>query len=133
MKVLFVHPSGLMYTEIFLRLEPLGVELCASSARKAGHDVRLIDPQADTHKDFHRLVDEFQPDAIAFGMNYLANIPEVLDLSKAARQKLPNALIFVGGHSASFTANELLEHAQGALNCVIRGEGEEIVPKLIEA
>jgi hypothetical protein len=24
MKVLFCHPSGLMYTEIFLRLEPLG-------------------------------------------------------------------------------------------------------------
>jgi hopanoid C-3 methylase HpnR len=133
MKVLFVHPSGLMYTEIFLRLEPLGVELCASSARKAGHDVRLMDLQADTHKDFYKLVDEFQPDVIAFGMNYLANIPEVLDLAKAARQKRPHALIFVGGHSASFTASELLEHGQGAIDCVIRGEGEEIVPKLIEA
>ena len=122
-----------MYTEIFLRLEPLGVELCAESARKAGHDVRLIDLQADDHPHFFRLVREFQPDTIAFGMNYLANIPEVIDLSKAAKRILPGAVIFVGGHSASFTANELLEHAQGAIDCVIRGEGEEIVPKLLEA
>ena len=36
-KVLFCHPSGLMYTEIFLRLEPLGLELAARrrAARRA--------------------------------------------------------------------------------------------------
>ena len=27
MKVLFVHPSPLMYSKIYLRLEPLGLEL----------------------------------------------------------------------------------------------------------
>ena len=35
-KVLCCHPSGLMYTEIYLRLEPLGVELVAAAARRAG-------------------------------------------------------------------------------------------------
>ena len=39
MKVLCVHPSGLMYTEIFLRLEPLGLECVAAAIRKAGHEV----------------------------------------------------------------------------------------------
>lgn len=46
MKVLFVHPSPLMYSEIYLRLEPLGLELMATSAPKAGHEVRLLDLQA---------------------------------------------------------------------------------------
>ena len=32
----------------------------------------------------------------------------------------------VGGHSASFTAAEILAHAEGAIDCVIRGEGEEV-------
>ena len=64
MKVLCVHPSGLMYTEIFLRLEPLGLELVAAAIRRAGHDVRLIDLQADKHKDFFLALNTFQPDAI---------------------------------------------------------------------
>ena len=33
MKLLAVHPSALMYTRIFLRLEPLGLELIAGCAR----------------------------------------------------------------------------------------------------
>src|SRR5437660_12248376 len=56
MKVLCCHPSGLMYTEIFLRLEPLGVELVAAACRHAGHDVRLMDLQADSHKDYFKLL-----------------------------------------------------------------------------
>src|ERR1700722_16253440 len=133
MKILCVHPSGLMYTEIFLRLEPLGLELVAGAIRKAGHDVCLLDLQAETHRHFFRMLDDFHPDVICFSMNYLANIPEVIDLAKSAKEILPETFIFVGGHSASFTASEVLEHAQGAIDCFIRGEGEETSVKLLEA
>src|SRR5215813_9315146 len=80
MKVLGVHPGPLMYTKIFLRLEPLGLELVAQSARAAGHDVRLIDLQVESHDAFRRLLRAWRPDAIAFSCNYLANIPEIVDL-----------------------------------------------------
>ena len=43
MRVLLVHPSALMYSEIFLRLEPLGLERVASALLADGHDVRLVD------------------------------------------------------------------------------------------
>ncbi len=43
MKVLFVHPSSLMYSKVYLRLEPLGLALVAQSARLAGHEVRILD------------------------------------------------------------------------------------------
>ena len=43
-----------MYNQIFLRLEPLGVELVAAAVRKAGHEVRLLDLQAASHRDFFR-------------------------------------------------------------------------------
>jgi len=133
MKVLCCHPSGLMYTEIYLRLEPLGVELVAAAARAAGHNVRILDLQVFTRQDYFKLLDEWKPEAVSFGLNYLANIPEVIDLAKATKARLPNCFFFVGGHSGSFTAQEILEHAAGAIDCAVKGEGEEIAPLLLLA
>ena len=65
--------------------------------------------------------------------NYLANVPEVIDLAKLAAIVCPRAFVFAGGHSASFIAGELLEHAEGAIACVIKGEGEAAVAPLLEA
>jgi len=132
MKVLYVHPSALMYSEVYLRLEPLGLELVAEATRRAGHDVRLIDLQSFRQRDYFRTLDEWRPEAIGFSLNYLANIPEVVDLAAATRRLLPESFVFAGGHSASFTAREILEHAAGAIDCVVRGEGEEIAPRLLE-
>lgn len=133
MKLLAVHPSALMYTKVFLRLEPLGLEIVAGAARDHGHDVRIFDLQVEKHKDYWKMLEEFQPDAVCYGGNYLANIPEIIDLARATRRRLPNSLIFVGGHSASFIAQEILEQARGAINCILKGEGEATINMLLEA
>src|SRR6516162_439768 len=132
MRVLFVHPSALMYPEIYLRLEPLGLELVAESVRRCGHDVRLLDLQIFNHRDYFRKIDDWKPHAVGFSLNYLANIPEVVDLAKQTQQRAPDCFIFVGGHSASFTAREILTHAEGAIRCVVRGEGEGVTPLLLD-
>jgi hopanoid C-3 methylase len=132
MKLLAVHPGPLMYTKIYLRLEPLGLELVAEAARRAGHQVCLLDLQVESHKDYFRTIDNFEPDAVAFSCNYLANVPEIVDLAKLTKSKHPNTFIFVGGHSASFMAKEFLEHGAGAIDCVLRGEGEASVVALLE-
>ena len=133
MKVLCCHPSGLMYTEIFLRLEPLGVELVAAAARAAGHQVRILDLQAARQADYFHALEEWRPDVVAFGLNYLANVPEVVDLAKATKARLPGSFFLVGGHSASFVAQEILAHATGAIDCVVKGEGEEAMAALLGA
>jgi hopanoid C-3 methylase HpnR len=133
MKVLLVHPGSLMYSELYLRLEPLGLELVAEACRRGGHNVRILDLQVFRPTDYFRLVDEWQPRAVGYSLNYLANIPQVVDLARDTRSKLPEALLFAGGHSASFTAHEILGHADGALDCVVRGEAEAIAPRLLEA
>jgi hopanoid C-3 methylase HpnR len=122
-----------MYTKIYLRLEPLGLEMVAQAVRQAGHEVRLIDLQADTWKDYEALIRSWKPDAVAFGCNYLANVPEIVDLAKLTKKELPNSFVFVGGHSASFVAKDFLEHGNGAIDCVLKGEGEVAVPKLLMA
>src|SRR5262245_40337121 len=133
MRVLLVHPSPLMYSEIYLRLEPLGLERVAASLREAGHDVRLLDLQIFTARDYWAEIEAFQPRAVGYCLNYLANVPEVLDLVRETRRRFPDCFLFTGGHSGSFIAPELLEHARGALDCVVRGEGELITPRLLEA
>jgi hopanoid C-3 methylase HpnR len=133
MKVLAVHPSGLMYTRMFLRLEPLGLETVAAVLRAAAHDVRLLDLQVESHRDLERLIRKWRPDVVCFSGNYLANIPEIIDLSKVIKAQRPTCFVFVGGHSASVTAADILNHADGAIDCVLKGEGEAKVVELLDA
>jgi len=122
-----------MYTKIYLRLEPLGLELVAQAIRNAGHEVRLIDLQVESWRDYIRLLDTWQPDVVAVSCNYLANVPEVIDLAKLTKYRLPRAVVCVGGHSASFVAEDMLAHGAGAIDCIVKGEGEAVIQELLEA
>ena len=122
-----------MYSKIYLRLEPLGLELVGAAAERAGHSVRLIDLQCESHRDFFGLVECWRPDVIAFCGNYLANVPEIIDLARSARELMADAFIFVGGHSVSFIPEEILRHAAGAVDCVLTGEGETAITGLLDA
>jgi hopanoid C-3 methylase HpnR len=122
-----------MYSEIYLRLEPLGLERVAAAVRAAGHDVRLLDLQIFRHDDYFRELTGWEPEAVGFSLNYLANVPEVIDLALETQRRRPACFVFAGGHSASFIAPEILAHAQGAIRALVRGEGEVVTPMLIDA
>ena len=133
MRFLGVHPGPLLYTKVFLRLEPLGLELVAAAARHNGHQVRLIDLQVEDHRAYFRTIERWRPDIVAFSCNYLANVPEIVDLAKATKARFPGIFICVGGHSASFTAGAIIAHGEGAIDCVLKGEGEAAMPLLLAA
>ncbi len=124
MRLLLVHPSALMYSEIFLRLEPLGLERVVSAAREAGHEVRVVDLQVLSVRRLRDEVRSFRPEALGISLNYLANIPEAIRLAERVKEELPDCFVFLGGHSVSFVAQEVVEQAKGAVDAVIRGEGE---------
>jgi len=128
-----IHPSTLVYSRVYLRLEPLGLELVAQALRQVGHQLRLVDLQVEAPAACHKLIHEWQPEVVAISCNYLANVPEVVDLAKTAKQLAPDSFVFIGGHSASYIAAELLEHGQGAIDCVLIGEGEVGAVRLLEA
>ena len=133
MRLFCVHPGPLTYAQIFLRLEPIGLELVAAAARQAGHAVRLLDLQVETSRAYFRTIERWRPDVVAFGCNYLANVPEIVDLAKATKERFPQIFVCVGGHSASFTAEAMIEHAAGAIDCVLKGEGEAAIRRLLAA
>ena len=122
-----------MYTRVFLTLEPLGLELVAGAARASGHDVRIVDLQVEQPARMWQVFDQWRPHAVCLAGNYLANVPEIIDIANAIKSRQPNCFVFVGGHSASFVASDLLAHGAGAIDCVIRGEGESAVPLLLRA
>ena len=109
------------------------LELVAQAARRAGHEVKLIDLQVETHAAYRRLIANWRRDFIAFSCNYLANVPEIIDLAKETKAALPRTFICVGGHSASFTARAIVDHGTDAIDCVLKGEGEAGIVPLIEA
>src|SRR5947207_3202261 len=132
MKVLLVHPSALLYSEVYLRLEPLGLECVGGALKRAGHDVRLLDLQIFNQRDFEREIREFRPEAVGFSLNYLANVPEAIDLARLSKEILPHAFVFFGGHSISFIADEVLKHGDGVIDAIVTGEGEVTAPRMLE-
>ncbi|MFC4467640.1 hopanoid C-3 methylase HpnR [Streptomyces xiangluensis] len=133
MRLLLVHPSALLYSEIFLRLEPLGLERVAGAARDAGHQVRVVDLQVLDHADLRSELASFQPQALGISLNYLANIPEAIEIAEQTKRAVPGCFVFFGGHSVSFVAEDVLAQAEGAVDAVVRGEGEPAVAPLLEA
>ncbi|WP_129306585.1 hopanoid C-3 methylase HpnR [Streptomyces sp. L2] len=133
MRLLLVHPSALLYSEIFLRLEPLGLERVAGAARAEGHEVRIVDLQVTGIDELAREFASFRPDALGISLNYLANIPEAIDIARAAKRDAPHCFVFFGGHSVSFVAEDVLVQAEGNLDAVLRGEGEPGIFALLAA
>lgn len=133
MRVMLVHPSALMYSEIFLRLEPLGLERVAAAARDAGHEVRIVDLQVLSPAVLDVELHSYAPEALGVSLNYLANIPEAIEIARRAKAAFPGCFVFFGGHSVSFIADHVLEQAGGAVDAVVRGEGEPAVAPLLAA
>lgn len=133
MRVMLVHPSALMYSEIFLRLEPLGLERVATAARDAGHEVRVVDLQVLSRSLLDREIASFAPQALGISLNYLANIPEAIEIARHTKAASEGCFVFFGGHSVSFIAEHVLEQADGAVDAIVRGEGEPAIAPLLEA
>ncbi|MGH3282205.1 MAG: hopanoid C-3 methylase HpnR [Trebonia sp.] len=133
MRLLLVHPSPLLYSEIFLRLEPLGLERVAGAARESGHEVRAVDLQVLPRRGLTRELAAFQPEAVGVSLNYLANIPEALDVAAEVKRAAPGCFVFFGGHSVSFIADEVLAQGRGTVDAVIKGEGETAIGPLLAA
>ncbi len=93
MRVLLVHPGPLMYSEVFVRLEPLGIEIAGASACRAGHQVRLLDLQTSTHRELDGLLAAWKPDAVGFSLNRSDSepgIPYVLSAWAALAHRNPS-------------------------------------------
>jgi hopanoid C-3 methylase HpnR len=132
MNVLLVHPSALRYAEPYLRLEPLGLECVAQSLARESHIVHVLDLQVSTHWELRKELRGFRPEVVGLSLNHLANVPEVIELAKLVKRRLPDAFVFIEGQSASLIADDIQTHGDGAIDSVVIGEAEGAVPALLD-
>ena len=109
---------------------PLGLAYLAAVGENIA-EVRILDAKADRMdiRSIVNLVARFKPDIVGISNVVSPSTQAVLAIARGIRKTLPNAKTVVGGHHATFTAEELLK--SGYLDIIVRGEGEETFREIV--
>jgi anaerobic magnesium-protoporphyrin IX monomethyl ester cyclase len=135
MRILFVHPnyhSG--GAEIAGNWPPAWVAYLTGAAKSAGfEDVHFIDAMTDNLDDdaLRARMIELQPDMVGV-TSITPNIYKAERVLELAQEACPDALRVLGGVHATFMYKQVLSEAP-QVDCIVRGEGEEIFVALCEA
>jgi anaerobic magnesium-protoporphyrin IX monomethyl ester cyclase len=124
-------------------LPPLGLLSIGGPLIDAGHETRLLDAefkkgsvQKNRPLSIAEIVREAmdqRPGAILIGHSgSTSGHPIAVEIARAMKSALPDARIVYGGVFPTYHWREVLE-AEPAFDVVVRGEGEETAPRLIEA
>jgi hopanoid C-3 methylase len=110
----------------FFRVEPLGLEYVGEAARRAGHEVTLIDERFDGGAaSWARRV---RPAVVGIAAMHALEYDQVLRVAGLVRRAIPEAFIVVGGHAAAAFPAPLETLDLDAL-CV--ADGEQVFPALL--
>lgn len=130
MKVSLLKPpnGGIIGLEMITFVEPLGLECVAGALEPAGHSCQLVDLRIDGVERGLTKTARFEPAIVGIQCNFTTERFRTLRLARAVRQRLPGALVVVGGHDASRDPG-WFRHP--TIDVVAIGDGEEIMPELV--
>lgn len=136
-RVLLINPSmdvAAGFGEYKTLMEPMpciGLAYLAATCREAGHDVKVLDNFAADLPAVKvlDLVRTWQPDVVGLGM-LTPSARSTENLSRQIKKTVPKTKVVLGNLHASLFAEQLI--ADGACDAVVHGEGERILPRLIE-
>ncbi len=126
MKTLLIYPRFWPFSS-----PPIGLAYLASYMRENGLDVDLIDCSFDMTKEkLFSIVKEKNPDIIGIGL-LTDMVKELKQVMKKLRDVAPNAVFVAGGSHASALPKETL--TKYGFDIVVKGEGEQVMVKLVQA
>jgi len=146
MKILLVQPPcyvgdplSLYINDYAFRVPQLGLLYLAASVR-GHHDVRILDLNLEQTElqTVPRMVERVcqvaeETGAGLVGIGTMANVyPLVLQMAAEVKARMPEITMVLGGHQATFTAQETLERFP-QVDLVVMGEGEGPFPRLLAA
>lgn len=111
----------------------LGFVYVAGHVRAAGFEVRIYDAMTKGH-DLATIKQEiraFKPDFVAT-TGYTSSVAAGIRVLETAKEINSDIITIMGGIDATFRYQELLRNSE-ALDFVVRGEGEETLPELLNA
>lgn len=111
----------------------VGFVYIAGALRQAGYEVDYYDAMSLWHKwpDIKKRIEAFRPDVVATTA-YTASIVEGLKLLAFAKEINPETITVLGNVHATFCYDELLQADHATINYIVRGEGEETLPELLD-
>ena len=125
MNVLLISPKWKSaYSSLNIFLPPLGLMYIAGMLRQNGHNVRIIDENIEPI-DY----DEFKEYDLVGISSDTCRYPEAVSLAKEAKKR--GKIVVMGGFHTTFLDDDAIK--TGFVDCVVRGEGEEIMVQIAEA
>jgi radical SAM superfamily enzyme YgiQ (UPF0313 family) len=132
MKITLVNPPYPPSIHSHPPFIPLGIGYLGAVAEKAGHQVTVIDCQAErlTYETFRTRIAQTPSDVIGATATTLL-YKSAMNILTIAKETQPNATILLGGsHGTFWDENALKEYP--SLDIVVRREGEETLLELAE-
>ena len=122
-------------TSLFPNVSPLALQILAGVLRQHGHEVKIADVQhlPPLHKDFIKLVDDFRPDVFGITNNCMANVPVILRVARAVKQRYPGIRLIAGGQIPTFEPGFFVGGQEPLFDAVGMYEGENVIAELVEA
>jgi anaerobic magnesium-protoporphyrin IX monomethyl ester cyclase len=110
----------------------VGFVYMAGSLRAAGYEVDYYDAMSLWHKwpDIRRRIEAFRPDVVATTA-YTASIVDAVKLLAFTKKINPRTVTVLGNVHATFCYDELLRADHAVIDYIVRGEGEETLPELL--
>jgi hopanoid C-3 methylase len=132
MRVSFLKPpiGGILGLEMLTFVEPLGPISIAGGLEAAGHECQVVDLRIDGEEEGFELCRGFAPQVVGLQCNFTTERYRTLRLVHRLRRELPETFIVVGGHDAS---REPHWFDDPAIDAVAIGDGEEVMPALVDA
>ncbi|OQY28338.1 MAG: hypothetical protein B6244_07465 [Candidatus Cloacimonetes bacterium 4572_55] len=132
MRILLIAPGQkAVYGRSISVYPPLGLLYLASALEQAGHQVRVLDIDAENAQAsrFISIVRSFAPHAVGFTAT-TPLYPEALRLARRIKAELDAPIIFGGPHATAESMNVIMEPA---VDVVAVGEAEQTVVPLFSA
>ncbi len=111
---------------------PLGVYYLASYARRAGHDARVIDGEAQgmTPSVVAEKAREWRPDIVGISSTTVA-FHRALETAREVKARIPGLPVVVGGPHVTALRGDVLSDPE--FDFAVYGEGEETLKELLDA
>ena len=112
----------------------LGFLYIAGELRKDGHEVEIYDAMARNHSYMHirqKIIDA-KPDIVG-STAYTATIHDATQVLSLAKSIDPQIITIIGGIHPTMMPGETLNRGNGAIDFIIRWEGEYTTPELVKA
>jgi len=131
MRVLLLKPpsSGILGLEMITFVEPLGLECVGGALEPLGHSCKIVDFRLEEFEKGMGDCKSFDPQVVGIQCNFTTERFRTRALAQRLREEMPDVYLVIGGHDAS---RDPLYFLATACDAVAVGDGEEILPELVE-